>query len=100
MPETTVGPNVDEPLDIHIDFTTKAAFHVVVSFNTCADLGDILVGEFLDSGVGVDTGLFYNLASPVRSDTEYIAQSYFDALLFGQINTGYSSQLLLLTITR
>ena len=85
--QTTVATNFAQTLDVHSSLTAQVAFDDIVMLDSIAEQCLLVLGQVLNAGIGVDTGLGQNLSSAGRSDAIDIGQSNFDPLVAGKINT-------------
>ena len=62
---------------------------VVVDIFT--QLGNVVLGQILDTRVGIHPGGFKNLLRGLPANAENIGQPDFDPLILGQVNASYTS---------
>jgi hypothetical protein len=85
--KTTVGSDIDQPLDVHGDFLTKITFHLAAVLNHVADCCDLTFREIAGFDVSTDIGLITNLASSWATNAEDIGESDINALVAWKIHT-------------
>ncbi len=65
--DTAVAVDLDKSLDVHRDLTAKVTFNRVVVFDFVTKLCDLVLGEILRAGIGIDAGICKDvLRSSVR----------------------------------
>ena len=87
MPQAAVAANFAEPLDVHSGLTAQVTFDGVVMLDSIAEFCLLLLGQILNTGVGIDFGDGQNLRCTSGSDAINIGQSNFDPLITGKIDT-------------
>ena len=85
MTNTTVAADFHQALDVQGNLTAEVAFHLQVLFDVITQLADLILGEILHSGVGIDADLRENLLGSGQADTLDIGQADFHALFSGQV---------------
>ena len=68
VPDTAVTTNLGEALDVHRHVAAEITLHSVAVANDFAELGLVGLGQILDAGVGIDTGLGQNLVGAGAPD--------------------------------
>ena len=91
MADAAVAVDFYETLDVQCNFTAKFTFNCVVVFDLVTELCDIVLGEILCAGVGIDAGLGKDILRALESDTVDIGKRNFNTLLSWNINTSYTS---------
>src|SRR6185503_12991411 len=86
VPQSAIGADVHEALDVHGVLAAQRALHLVLALDERAQLAGVLVGERLHTRVGVDARL---LQQPLRrggADAEDVRERDLDALLGREID--------------
>ena len=94
MAHTTVAADLGQALDVKRGLTAEVAFHDVVVVDRFTQLCFFLIGEVLNSGVGVDSGYLQNLLCAGSADTVDISETDFYSLVLGQVNAGYTCHII------
>mgnify|MGYP006862977670 CR=1 FL=1 len=96
VPETPVGTQVHQPLDVHGRLAAEVALDGVTAVDDVAKTVDLLVGEVADAGVRIHVGLGEDLLAGGQPDPVDVGQRDLHPFVFWQINAGYSRQAYLL----
>jgi hypothetical protein len=81
--DTAVAVDVNQPLNIHRDFTAKIALDDHLLLDNVAQPRHFIVRQLIDTRVGVNTGARENFLTGRQADTIQIRERDFDALLAG-----------------
>ena len=65
MPEAAIRTDIDQPLDIHVDFSAQSALDLIFLLDYRPNLGNMILSKILNSDIGLDAGLFQNLSVPM-----------------------------------
>ena len=87
MTQAAVAADLAQTLDVHSGLTTQVTLDDIVMLNCITQQGLLILGQVLDTDIGVDTGDFQDLGSAGGSDAINIGQRNFDPLLAGKVNT-------------
>ena len=87
MTQTTVAADFAQPLNVHADFTAQVTLDDVAMLDGFTQLSFLILGQILNTGVGIDLSDLQNLGSASRSDAVDISQCNFDSLIAGKVNT-------------
>jgi hypothetical protein len=71
MPESAIGTDIDQPLDVHHYFAAENTFDPVI-IELGPELGNIFFGQGMHAHRGIHTCLFYYLLGRSPSYTVYI----------------------------
>ena len=74
MAEPAVATEVHEPLDVHVDLTTKVTFDLEVLVDAFADPLDVGLVEILSTLALRDTRSLANVLRVMRTDPEDVLQ--------------------------
>ena len=86
--------SVDQTLDIQRHVTAKIAFDALM-VDRFTKLGDIILSEILDAGIGVDAGFLQNVVRELTADAVDISETDLNALFTRQVYAGYTCHLIL-----
>jgi hypothetical protein len=81
MPQTTIAADLDQPLDIHLDFTPQITLDTVPLTNNLAQCRYFCISEITDTRVGMYAGLGKNLRAARIPDSVNIRQTNLDPLV-------------------
>ena len=84
MAQSTIGPNLDEALDVHLDFTAQITLDHVLSFDDVANRADLRLREVLVTLVGIDPSSGQDIVAPLTANAVDVGQGTFNALVSGQ----------------
>ena len=82
MTETAVRTDVHKALDVHLHLAPHSAFSFVFGLDDRADLRDLVVVQFADLLVEVNTGLCEDLLRSCSTDPVNIRQANFRPFVF------------------
>ena len=74
MTESAVATEIHEPLDVHVDLTTKVTFDLEVLINALADSLDVSLVEIVSALALRDTRTFANVLRVMRTDPVDVLQ--------------------------
>ena len=94
--EAAVAADLHQTGGVLPHLAAKVALGGEVGINVVTDLGDLILGQILDAGVGVHTGLSADLGGAGAADAINVGESDLDALLARQIDAVNTGQLKLL----
>ena len=83
--QTTVAADFAQPLNVHADFTAQVALDGVVILDGVTQQALLILGQILNTGVGIDLGDLQNLSGPCGSDAVDISQRNFNPLVAGKV---------------
>ena len=87
MTQAAVAADVHQALDVHGNFAAKIALYLEVVIDIVAQLTDFLLGQILDSGIGIDTGRFNDIVRNIPANAIDIRQGDLDSLFSGKVDT-------------
>jgi len=88
--QTTVGLNVNQPLDVHGDVFAQIAFNLPFSLNHLADTVYLVFTQILDLLERVNIGRYQDAPGTRVTDTENVGQRDSCLLVAGQIDASYT----------
>src|SRR5439155_15431683 len=74
MPQSAIGADVHQALDVHGVLAAQRAFHLVLALDQRAQLSRVLVAQTLHAGVGADAGLLEQAPRRGRADAEDVRE--------------------------
>ena len=83
MPQAPVGPDINEPLDVHGDFGPKGTFYLEVPFDLPTQEIDLLVVQILSPAIRIHATTCQKLLSSSAPDPVDIGQGHLDAFPSG-----------------
>jgi hypothetical protein len=95
MTLAAVAADLGQALDVQRGLTAQVALNDEVVVDALTQLVLVLVGEVLDSRVGVDSGHLQNLQCAGSADAIDVSETNFDSLVLGQVNAGYTCHIVL-----
>ena len=93
MTDAAVAVDLDHSLDVHTDFTAEVTLDVVVVFDLFTEFGDLLLGQILGTGIGIDASYLEDLLGRGSADAVNIGQSDLYALCVRNINACNTSHI-------
>ena len=87
MTHTAIAADFHQTLDVQGDFAAQIAFHLQVVLDVVAQLADVVFGEILDAGVGVNADFRKHLLRGRQANTVDVGQADLNALFSGQVHT-------------
>ena len=94
MPQTAIAADLHQALDVHGNFATQVALYLDVVVNVVAQLADIILGQILDAGVGVDARGLDDVVGDVAANAVDVRQGDLNAFLPGKVDTSNSCHVL------
>ena len=94
MAHTAIAAYLGKALDVKRGLAAQVALHDVVVVYALTQLCFVLIGEVLDSGVGVNSGCFKNLLCAGSAYTIDISETDLYSLVLGQVNAGYTCHII------
>ena len=91
MSDTTIAVNFLHSLDVQTNFTAQVTLYRVQILDNVTQLSNVLFGEVLCAGIGIDSGLSQNIVSALATDAVDVGQGDLNALVVRNINTSYTS---------
>jgi len=73
MPDATVGPYIDKPLDVEIDLLPEGAFYPISLVDDLAYAVYLIISEIPDPNIRTDSRLLQYPLAQGRSDAKDIA---------------------------
>src|SRR5579859_3596434 len=95
--EASVGPDLDQALDVHVHLAPEVTLDQDVlaageAVDDLADPGHLLVGQLADPGVGIDVGHPDHLLGRGAADAPDVGERDHHPLVAGDVDTGNTSQ--------
>ena len=87
MTGATVTVDVHQLLDVGGNGAAKIAFDMVVRFEFLTQSRDLILGQILRAGIGVNPGFRENLFGTGQTDALNIGESDLNALFIGDIDS-------------
>ena len=87
MTDTAVAADFNESLDIESGLTAKVTLDLAVMIYILTKLRDVILGQVLDSYIGINSCCGDNIACGFATDAVDIGQSDLDSFLSRQVNT-------------
>ena len=87
MTQASVATDLHEALHVLLNIATQVALDVEVLLDVVAQLDELLLGQIVGAGVGVDTGVGQNLLRGGQADAVNVGQGDLDALIARKIDT-------------
>jgi hypothetical protein len=78
MTEPTVGPDIDEALDVHGDLSAEGTFHLVVPLDLLSEEVDLLIVQILGPTIRIHTTGIQKILGPASPDPVNIGQGNLD----------------------
>ena len=94
MADAPVAADFSQPLNVHRHVAAQVALDRILMTDNLAQLGLILLGEVLHTGIGVNPGLGQDLVGAGAPNAVDISEADLDSFLSRQVNTGNTSHLL------
>lgn len=93
MADTAIAADLDESLDIESGLTAKVTLDLAVMIYILTKLRDVILGQVLDSYIGINSCCGDNIACGFATDTVDVGQSDLDSFLSRQVNTSNTRHL-------
>ena len=87
MPETPIGPQVNQPFDILTGFPSEITLNPVILLNDRGEKSDLLIREVLSPPITIDLGFGQNLTGHNPPYPVKIRQGGLDPLFSGYVDT-------------
>jgi hypothetical protein len=87
MPKSSIGPDLDEPLDVHLDFSTQISLDDVATLDDVADRANLALRELRVTLVWIHTREVQDVVASLPANAVDIRQPYFDALVPRQVDS-------------
>jgi hypothetical protein len=97
MTQAPIGPDLDEPLNVHLLLAAQIALDLIVLGDELANSGHLRFGEILDACVRTHPSGCEDLGGARGTDAKQVRQADFGTLVSGQVNTfdsGHGSPIL------
>ena len=88
MARAAIGPDLDEPLDVHRNVLAQIALDAALAFDDLADAVDLIFVEVLHFLHGVNLGGLDDARGARMSDTVDVGQRDVHMFLAGKIHAG------------
>lgn len=89
VPDTTIGAQIHQSLDVHRDITPQVTFQGIIR-HLASNPVKICLTQLLDTGCWIDTGSLAYIPGSGITDPVDIGQSNNDMLVIGDIDTCYT----------
>lgn len=80
MPQTTIGANLQQSLDVHRHFATQVTLYFEAAIYDLTEATKLTLSEILDASIRADIRLRENVPTARPADTVDIGESDFDTL--------------------
>ena len=91
MSDTAVAVDFNKTLDIESHVTAEVTLDHVVVLDLITQLGNLLFGQILGTGIGIDASLHKDIVGALASNTVNVGKGDLTELLISNINTSYTS---------
>ena len=82
-----VAADLNLSLYVLLNFPPQVTFNAVVVIDEPTDLGDLVIGELTDPGVGVDSGFGAYLLRPGEADAVYVGEPDLEPFVAWEVNS-------------
>jgi hypothetical protein len=86
MPQTTVGTYIHETLNVHGNFATKVTFDAMIAVDDFPEPIGLLVGQFSNTGIRVNTSFCQYLLAGVKTDPKNVGKCDLYSLFAREIH--------------
>ena len=94
MPQAAIAADLHQALDVHGNFAAQVALYLDVVVNVVAQLADIILGQILHAGIGIDARMLDDIVGDVAANAVDVRQGDLDSLLPGKVDTSNSCHVL------
>jgi hypothetical protein len=95
MAHAPVAANLNQPLDVHIDFAAQVTFDLMFAVDHFTQAVDFLFSQVTHPRIGVNVRSIEDLAARSETDPIDVRQRNLNALVAWNVNAGDSSHLFL-----
>lgn len=85
MTSSAIAVDLNQTLDVESNGSSEVALYDIAVVDNFTDLGFFFVGEVLNAGVRIYTGLSQNIICRLSANAINIGQTYLYALFLGQV---------------
>ena len=82
-----VAVDVHHLLDVGGNGSAEVTFHMIVGFNLFTESSDLILGQILGTGIGIDARLCQNFFGTGQTDSVDLSEGNLNALVIGDIYT-------------
>ena len=82
---TAIAADLHQTLDIQAHLTAEVTLNLQVVLDVVTELADLILGEILDAGVGIDADIREHFLRGGQADTVDVGQADLHALFSGQV---------------
>jgi hypothetical protein len=86
MPVAPVAANLGKALDIKAHFLPELALNPILTVNILSEPVDLIFGQVIRFGLGIDTGMLQNLVAQCGANPVDVLQRYPDLLVSRYVN--------------
>jgi hypothetical protein len=91
MSQATIGTQVHQALDVHLNFAPKITFHLAVIVDGGADRAHLIIVEVLCTDRAIYTRALKDILGGVPADSKNVGQRDVDSLPPGKVDTRNAS---------
>jgi hypothetical protein len=95
MAQAAIAADLDQPLNVHLDFPPQIAFHLEALGDVFTEEGSVCFGKVFHPNGGVYSGPSNNPARPGRANTVNVLETNVYPLITRKVNTFNSCHVLL-----
>ena len=95
MTDSTVAVDLNHSLDVECNITTEVTLNYIGCFDNVTELCYVALGQVFCADIRIDSCLSKNVLCALKSDTVNISESYLNSLIVRNINTGYTSHIVI-----